>query len=67
MKLRFANTAQPQWREPDGLRRSFEDGMDRPRRHRPGHSSLGATVTWFNPKTNKVLMRMNYELTCKPT
>src|SRR5262249_7984589 len=29
--------------------------------------SLGATVTWFNPKTNKVLMRMNYELTCKPT
>ena len=29
--------------------------------------SLGATVTWFNPKTNKVLMRMNYELICKPT
>jgi hypothetical protein len=29
--------------------------------------SLGAAVTWFNPKTNKLLMRMNYELTCKPT
>jgi hypothetical protein len=29
--------------------------------------SLGATVTWFNPKTNNLLMRMNYELTCKPT
>src|SRR5262245_10814037 len=28
--------------------------------------SLGAAVTWFNPKTNKLLMRMNYELTCKP-
>jgi hypothetical protein len=26
--------------------------------------SLGATVTWFNPKTNNLL---NYELTCKPT
>jgi hypothetical protein len=29
--------------------------------------SLGATVTWFNPKTESLLMRMNYELTCKPT
>jgi hypothetical protein len=29
--------------------------------------SLSAAVTWFNPKTNKLLMRMNYELTCKPT
>jgi hypothetical protein len=28
--------------------------------------SLGATVTWFNPKTNKLLMTMNYELICKP-
>jgi hypothetical protein len=28
--------------------------------------SLGATVTWFNPKTNKLLMRMNYDLICKP-
>jgi hypothetical protein len=28
--------------------------------------SLGATVTWFNPKTNNLLMRMNYELICKP-
>jgi hypothetical protein len=26
--------------------------------------SLGAAVTWFNPKT--ILMRMNYELICKP-
>src|SRR5437660_3639041 len=29
--------------------------------------SLGATVTWFNPKTNNLLMKMNYELICKPT
>jgi hypothetical protein len=28
--------------------------------------SLGATVMWFNPKTNNLLMRMNYELICKP-
>jgi len=28
--------------------------------------SVGATVTWFNPKTDSLLMRMNYELTCKP-
>jgi hypothetical protein len=28
--------------------------------------SLGAAVTWFNPKTNNLLMRMNYELICKP-
>ena len=28
---------------------------------------LGATVTWSGPKTNTLLMRMNYELTCKPT
>jgi hypothetical protein len=28
--------------------------------------SLGAAVTWFNPTTNKLLMRMNYELICKP-
>jgi hypothetical protein len=27
----------------------------------------GATVTWFNPKSNTLLMRMNYELICKPT
>jgi len=25
------------------------------------------TVTWSSPKTNTLLMRMNYELTCKPT
>jgi hypothetical protein len=24
-------------------------------------------VTWFNPKADKLLMKMNYELTCKPT
>jgi hypothetical protein len=28
--------------------------------------SLSATVTWFNPKTNNLLMRMNYELICTP-
>jgi hypothetical protein len=28
---------------------------------------LGATVTWFNPKTNKLVMTMNYDLICKPT
>src|SRR5262245_64264692 len=29
--------------------------------------SVGATVMWFNPKTNNLLIRMNYELICKPT
>jgi hypothetical protein len=29
--------------------------------------SVDAAVTWFNPKTERLLMRMNYELTCKPT
>jgi hypothetical protein len=29
--------------------------------------SLGATVTWLNRRTNDLLMRMNYELICKPT
>src|SRR5262245_15400411 len=29
--------------------------------------SLGATVTWFNPKTGNLLIKMNYELICKPT
>ena len=29
--------------------------------------SLGAAVTWFNPRTNNILIRMNYELICKPT
>ena len=29
--------------------------------------SLGATLTWFNPKTNKLSMTMNYDLICKPT
>jgi hypothetical protein len=26
---------------------------------------LGATLTWFNPKTNTLQMRMNYQLICK--
>ena len=26
---------------------------------------LAAAVTWFNPKTNTLMMRMNYELICK--
>ena len=29
--------------------------------------SLGAAVTWFNPRTKNILTRMNYELICKPT
>src|SRR5262245_15933490 len=29
--------------------------------------SLGAAVTWFNPRTNNILIRMNYELICKLT
>ena len=29
--------------------------------------SLGATVTWFSPRTNNILIKMNYELICKPT
>jgi len=29
--------------------------------------SLGATVTWFNRRTNDLLMRVNYALICKPT
>jgi hypothetical protein len=28
--------------------------------------SLDAAVTWFNPKTNNSLMRMSYQLICKP-
>jgi hypothetical protein len=28
---------------------------------------LGATLTWFNPKTNTLQMRMNYQLICKST
>jgi hypothetical protein len=27
----------------------------------------GATLTWFNPKTNTLQMRMNYQLICKST
>ena len=29
-------------------------------------SLLGATVIWFNRRTNDLLMTMNYELICKP-
>jgi hypothetical protein len=29
--------------------------------------SFGATLTWFNPKTNTLQMRMNYQLVCKST
>jgi hypothetical protein len=29
--------------------------------------SFGATLTWFNPKTNTLQMRMNYQLICKST
>ena len=29
--------------------------------------SLGATVTCFKPRTNNILIKMNYELICKPT
>ena len=28
---------------------------------------LGATLIWFNPKTNTLQMRMNYQLICKST
>jgi hypothetical protein len=45
---------------PSGTEWSVHGAMDRAR------GSVAATVTWFNPKTN-LLMRMNYELICKPT
>jgi hypothetical protein len=28
--------------------------------------SLGAAVTWFNPRTNNILTKMNYDLICRP-
>ena len=46
---------------PSGTEWSVHGAMDRAR------GSVGATVTWFNPKTNTLLMRMNYQLTCKPS
>src|SRR5262249_9121520 len=46
---------------PSGAEWSVHGTMDRIT------GSLGATVTWFNPKTNKLLMTMNYDLICKPT
>jgi hypothetical protein len=45
---------------PSGTEWSVHGTMDRIT------GSLGATVTWFNPKTDTLLMRMNYELICKP-
>jgi hypothetical protein len=46
---------------PSGVEWSVRGRMDRIT------GSLGATVTWFNRRTNDLLMRMNYELICKPT
>ena len=44
---------------PSGTEWSVHGTMDR--------TTGGAIVTWFNPKTNTLLMTMNYELICKPT
>src|SRR5215831_3372149 len=46
---------------PSGTEWSVRSSMDR----RTG--LVSAAVTWFNPRTNMLLMRMNYELICKPT
>src|SRR5215831_13188457 len=46
---------------PSGAEWSVRGSIDRIK------GSLAAAVTWFNPKTNNLLMRMNYELICKPT
>src|SRR5262245_37306393 len=46
---------------PSGTEWSVRGSMDR----RTG--LVSAAVTWFNPRTNMLLMRMNYELICKPT
>src|SRR4029077_13437331 len=45
---------------PSGAEWSVHGAMDRIT------GSLGATVIWFNRRTNDLLMRMNYELICKP-
>jgi hypothetical protein len=45
---------------PSGTEWSVHGAMDRIT------GSLGATVIWFNPKTDTLLMRMNYKLICKP-
>jgi hypothetical protein len=45
---------------PSGAEWSVHGTMDRIT------GSLCAAVTWFNPKTNNLLMRINYELICKP-
>ena len=46
---------------PSGAEWSVHGAMDRIT------GSLGATVIWFNRRTNDLLMRMNYELICTPT
>jgi hypothetical protein len=45
---------------PSGTEWSVHGTIDR------NTGSLGAAVSWFNPKTNNLLIRMNYELICKP-
>ena len=45
---------------PSGAEWSVHGAMDRIT------GSLGATVIWFNRRTNDLLMTMNYELICKP-
>jgi hypothetical protein len=45
---------------PSGAEWSVHGTMDRIT------GSLCAAVTWFNPKINNLLMRINYELICKP-
>jgi len=44
---------------PSGAEWSVHGAMDRIT------GSLGATVIWFNRRTNDLLMTMNYELICK--
>src|SRR5215469_13300014 len=44
---------------PSGVQWSVRGSIDRIT------GSLGAAVTWFNPRTNNLVMRMNYELICK--
>jgi hypothetical protein len=46
---------------PSGAEWSVHGTMDRIT------GSLRAAVTWFNPKTNNLLMKMNYDLICRPT
>ena len=46
---------------PSGAEWSVHGAMDRIT------GLLGATVIWFNRRTNDLLMTMNYELICNPT